>query len=204
MSAQLFGAAELSLAAEIHPFTESKETRLKSPRLFFMCLVAALCTSCKSIHTIEGEYRFADHPGHGLVVISTRIDNRCESTVFSSGSLDFRSTDGKTSGLFLLDNPFIDKDFQSPPGYFFVRSLPQGEYRILKLSFPGYKSKSEIGSTFTVSEGETTYLGEVFVDVPNCQRFTYRLANMWSRDEQFLKNRIRNLSTERVKKQVLR
>jgi len=124
--------------------------------------------------------------------------------MFSSGSLDFRSADGKTSGLFLLDNTFLAKDFQNPPGYFFVRSLPQGEYRILKLSFHGYKSNSEIGSTFTVAAGQTTYLGEVFVGVPNCQGFAYRVVDMWSRDEQLLKKRVRNLATEQVKKQVLR
>jgi hypothetical protein len=124
--------------------------------------------------------------------------------MFSSGALEFRSADGKTSGLLQLDNTFLAKDFQNPPGYFSVRPLPQGEYRIHKLTFHGYKSNSEIGSRFTVVAGEATYLGEVFVDVPTCKGFAYRVADMWSRDEQLLRKKVRNLATEQVRKQVLR
>lgn len=177
---------------------------MSSIRLLVMCLAAVFCASCKSLHTVEGDYRFADHPGYGLVVISTRIDNRCATAGFKSGALEFSSTDGKKTGLFLLDNTFIERDFQNPPGYFFVRSLPQGEYRILGLSFHGYRSSNEIGRTFTVASEKTTYLGEFSVEVPNCKRFTYRVTDMWERDEQLLKKRVRIQPEEQVQKQVLR
>ncbi|HRE17991.1 MAG TPA: hypothetical protein PLW86_13150 [Rhodocyclaceae bacterium] len=167
-----------------------------------LLFASLLATSCKSIHTIDGEYRFSD--GYGLVAISTRIDNRCAMTLFSSGAINFYALNGnRTSGLFLLDNSLVQRDFENPPGYFFVRSLPEGDYRLSNISFHGYISRKPLDIPFSVTAGKTKYLGEFSVDVPNCNGFNYRVTDQWERDQNIFRTRVTNLPPASVEKQIL-
>jgi hypothetical protein len=167
----------------------------------YLALVSLLFCSCRSMHTVEGEYRFEQNPGKGLVVISTRIDSNCG--VIKGGTIEFQAISSGEKSLFLLDNPFIGNDFTNPPGYFWVRSLPAGDYRLARVTIAQTASVNPLNMVFSVREGKAVYLGEFNIRVPDCKGFTYRIKDEWERDARLLSERIKNLRAEDLQKDLL-
>jgi hypothetical protein len=161
--------------------------------------LALLGTSCRGMLEVHDHYRFEEHPGKGLVVVSTRISSECG----NDASVDFESDKGDP-GTFLFQNGLVAPDFTDPPGFFWVMQLPPGRYKLKRLRLGSkYSSRSPIDAVFTVKEGQTFYLGELQMQVVGCSRFDFRVVDRWDRDEGLFAKKMKNVTAASVAKQIL-
>ena len=169
-------------------------------RIVGLVALALVSTSCRSMLEVHESYRFEEHPRMGLVVVSTRIKSECG----TGAAVEFESTKGDP-GSIVFDNSMVEPDFKDPTGYFWVMQLPAGRYKFHKLQLGArYSSRAPINAGFTVTEGQTTYLGELRMEVQGCQRYDLRVLDRWEdRDAQLFGARMKNVTAASVGKQIL-
>lgn len=158
-------------------------------RTFALGLFLSLALVGCGMAPIKGNYNFAEHPGKGLVVFSTRMSagNVCPLEKVT-GDLIFAASPGKGSDdlhFFALQVPRPERKVSTfsemsgdeertvpadPPTLFAVQELPAGRYVLdsMRVLLPehtraSYINKDPIPASFTVNEGEVVYLGELGV-----------------------------------------
>jgi hypothetical protein len=178
-----------------------------TPKWRSACLIALsaalMSAGCKSIHTAPANFDFKATPDVGLAIISTRIDSRCN-TVVAGAAIEYRSEVDGSIGVILMDNSFVQRDFEDPPGYLFAKPLKPGMYVLGKLTIPNRRAVHPLGLDFTVQQGRATYLGEFSIQVPDCTSFRYSVANQWERDAAMIRNKYPNVRIEDVDVHVMR
>lgn len=154
---------------------------------------------------------FALEPGssEGLVVISTRGEDACHpgSTLSSAAVMLVSEADGSRVPL-LLKNMWVKPDFENPPGYLYVKSLPQGRYFLGKANYSstraGLSSKRDLDIPFTVEAGKAYYLGELTISfLPNCGDLKVTVRNQRERDLDLFAKRMKNVRPDQVVDQIL-
>lgn len=187
------------------PFALLREcARLKLRLAVLIALsVAVMTVGCKSIHTAPANFDFKATPEVGLAIISTRIDSRCNA-VFAGAAIEYRSEVDGSTDLILMDNSFIQRDFEHPPGYLFAKPLKPGRYVLGKLSIPNRRAVHPLGLDFTVQAGRATYLGQFEIQVPGCTNFKYAISNQWERDAALIRRKYPNVRIEDVDLHIMR
>ncbi|WPB75090.1 hypothetical protein KYC5002_39600 [Archangium violaceum] len=163
--------------------------------------------------TIKGTYDFAKHPGMGLVVLSTSLDNpeACRLWPEPLGNLFFRSAtvdeNGKPYRLrYLLSGGAPE---------FFVKEVPAGYYRLESLNISMFGgaawTDAPVPHSFSVEAGEVVYLGELtitldgYISGQNCPITNYKtlLKNQWERDRKWFKRDIENIDAAAAQVRLL-
>jgi hypothetical protein len=111
-----------------------------SPRLFLAALAALLGTACGGIsHTVKEDYRLAEHPKQGLVLVSTRFSTDCKNGENPSAVLEYENLAYThiRQDVIPVNDLHSPHDFQAPPGHFSVKALNAGPYQFRRLQI-GY------------------------------------------------------------------
>ncbi|HEX5513195.1 MAG TPA: hypothetical protein VFY81_02275 [Gammaproteobacteria bacterium] len=144
----------------------------------------------------------------GLVVYSTRLDSRCRSgtKLLNLGAEGLTLTGKRVLRLLAVDNVFMKHAFTSPPGYHFVQAWDAGEYglttsgSLLSFEQPAHK---EFDVFFHVEPGVIQYLGEFYVEMPDCFSYRVSVQDQFARDAQLLDQRMgKALSAQMVARVV--
>ena len=173
--------------------------------VFPILAITLISVSCGTVGSrISGDYKFNQKDKLGLVAISSVIIDRCGSV---GGFNSFiRNAKDKNGGTPLIAKNFLmSPDFKNPYGHFFVFELPAGNYTITGASVTGFTlaarySHKSTGINFYVNPNKTLYVGEIeYIVNSDCNSFTSRLNNKWSRDRVLFKKRIPNINPNSVK-----
>lgn len=180
--------------------------------LLFFVGIFLLLTGCASTsHSVGEDYQFSPESKEGLIIISTRLDDRCDPDgKLVSSTLSVRS---ENSGIFaegtlLMKNPLIAADFEAPVGYFFVKRLPVGKYYVDRFEYSSLKATGLVSDRsleipFAVAAGRAYYLGEVTVIMIHCAGFDVKVADQRRRDLALFSQRMKNISVSDVEPQIL-
>lgn len=171
-------------------------------RLLALFAAFFLASGCTGFATVNPEYRLAEHRGIGLIAVAVRTNNdRCT----DNESLIFHSLDDKNRhGQLLLLNLAMAKDFENPPGFFYIYPLKAGNYRFESVKAKRFGLAENLDLPFQVAEGKIIYLGEIFVDHQTCTRFTIRTSDQWQRDSKLFRERLKHHRLEEVEKQIIK
>ncbi|WP_164002280.1 hypothetical protein [Pyxidicoccus caerfyrddinensis] len=195
-------------------------------RLLALGLLSSLALAGCRTASIKGDYNFADHPGKGLVVFSTRMVgyDACPYGPMK-GLLGFRTPAPNSLTLEMqaprperkVTNPADGDDVilpADPPTRFAVQEVPAGQYVLnsLIVTMTGYPASPQAVSLplawFDLKEGEVVYLGELGLKVSGRQcvfgSAAFRVRDEWERDQPQFKAAIHNISPDAVKKRLLK
>lgn len=180
-------------------------------------LLFVVLAGCANPFMIKSDYTFAEHPGEGVIVFSTRWAYECPNVLLMpppvSQTLFYTGNDSRF-GVYLYHSG-IKRDFENPPGYIFALPHKAGAYRFNGISFSrgGKLFKSPTPTfAFQVREGKITYLGEITIRVSECHykpswgeaRFDIAVSNQWGRDRQLLTQRMIKENTNAAIIEILR
>jgi hypothetical protein len=146
------------------------------------------------------DYAFEPGSKEGIVVMSTRVNHKCGGGI-NVANIDYEGIVGQDieRGMFMLTNAMVGHDFENPPGYYHMRKLPAGEYRFTKMTAAStkgvFKALNDLDILFTVAPGKVCYLGEFYVDIPNCSNFTIRFNDQRQRDGALFDKRMKKLNS---------
>lgn len=183
-------------------------------RIISIFIFISILSSCAVGSRISGNYKFDENSSNGLIAVSSRLNEKCDSiTLFNSDIYNVKSPGNGTP--LIVKNNFLSPDFDNPTGYFFVLELPKGEYAIADVFVMGELEKTELqpeGSfgiahsaeklniRFQVKPNVVSYIGEIeFTTNNNCSKFSTRISNKWSRDTRLFKSRVTNIDPKSVK-----
>lgn len=190
-------------------------------RLFGFVVVMVTMTGCAS--TGQGVREdFALQPGSdtGLVVLSTRLIDDCAQVLapgerMAAINLNYLGTNGKGAGFFILKNFLMSNDFKNPDGYFYIRDLPAGSYKLYGFERAGVSFDRSHGDfdkplTFQVKAGAVRYLGEVTVHIGKCedkmkiaQRAVFEVSDQRQRDAALFDARMKRLNSKSFEYAIL-
>lgn len=150
-------------------------------------------------HSVSSGYSLEKNPKKGLVVYSTRLNDSCDAKIKTSMlRAEGLTTAGKrVQQMMLVNNSFLKPDFSDPPGYFFVQAWPAGEYRLERFVSTGTKGggeSKEFNAYFTVEPGVAQYLGEFYVEMPNCYLFRLKVKDESEQAARLLDERMKKVS----------
>jgi hypothetical protein len=110
---------------------------------------------------VSSEYSLASHPGAGVVVLSF-------THTLITASLSYRAIGEGKRGWFDSGTAYGPLDWNDPPGRLVVAELPVGRYELYEWDWSN-GDLSHVSPTFSVafevSEGQASYVGNVFLDV---------------------------------------
>lgn len=183
---------------------------MRTIRILLSCLLLGIfltnISGCASaLHSVPSDFKFDDQSNYGLVIASTKW--------LDPGDRNFDAYVRKYPGFhvhtpFLVRNTFLKRDFENPPGYFYIKKFEAGSYHIYH---PELMTVSEIH--FDVKPGEIVYIGELeFRPVFDCGDGPKRndcvggyinavvpsVKNRWERDKELTKQRLLNYSVDSV------
>jgi hypothetical protein len=168
-------------------------------RLITLTLAVLMLGGCAATR-ISDDYAFEPGTDEALLVASTRIDDKCGGSM-STVVLAYETlvkNDVETGG-FVFTNPLLTHDFTNPPGYFDIRRVKAGEYRLTKLtktSMAGRRDgQRDLNIQFRVDPGRIYYLGEMYVDMPDCSSFSLRFNDQRQRDGALFDRRMKRLKS---------
>ncbi|QKT03300.1 hypothetical protein HUS23_05515 [Ectothiorhodospiraceae bacterium 2226] len=156
-----------------------------------------LVTGCSTTaHSVSADYRFQAGGTKGLAVYSTRLEDHCGAGITTTMlSVEGIAAQRRVRDQFIVSNAFIKRDFEDPPGYFFVQELAAGDYRVSQLEV--YSSRgggtAQLDRHFTLAPGAVHYLGEFYVTRPDCSRYRFEVNDEWARDQALLFERVGSL-----------
>lgn len=181
-----------------------------NPRLFVATLFVLGFTGCSgSRQVVDANYTFADQPEQGLIIASTRLIHDCAGGALPSATLVYvdESFSNSKWGELPINSPFLESDFENPPGHFFVKELPAGPHQLKHLGVHlGKAMTKSLRIPFKVEPGKAIYLGELNVVFTNCDAFPsveLRVKDAWERDSQLYQKQMKNLRSEDVVKQLI-
>jgi len=166
-------------------------------------------SGCASNLRIDENYSFGARSNEGIVVASTRTDDKCRG--FSNHSLLYFESKPATSAprdSFFLENTFLGNDFDNPPGYFQIKKLPAGKYTFTSLYKTGVMEGSlslrEYNMSFVVKPGKIHYLGELHANIPDCNTVQLKVIDQRRRDRKLFDERMKQLKSSAFQYQILR
>ncbi len=147
--------------------------------LTFALVLQVGCTT--RFHNVGKGFTFEDDPGMAIVVVSTRLDSQCEGSIQSSFFIAEGITEkGRVRNMVIVSNALMDKDLEDPPGFLFIQDWPPGEYRLSHFSSSstqGGGNSRDINIYFDIAPDSIQYLGEFYVEMPNCYSFTLEVRD---------------------------
>lgn len=155
-------------------------------RSWILIGVLTIMSGCTIVRVSE-DFTFEPGADHGIIVLSTRIDDRCGGNI-NTARINFEglTDDGVQRGMFVLVSPAVPQDFTNPPGSFIAWKLKAGQYRLIeftKISILGsFRSNKELDMLFNVVPGRISYLGEIYLTLPDCSKFSIRVNDQRQRD----------------------
>ncbi len=177
-------------------------------RSWILIVVLSILSGCTIVRVSE-DFTFEPGADQGIIVLSTRIDDRCGGNI-NTDSISFEGLthDGVQRGLFTLVSPAVPQDFADPPGTFIAWKLKAGQYRMvqfLKTSTLGtFQSNKELDMLFDVVAGKIRYLGEVYIILPNCSRLSIRINDQRQRDGAMFDKKLTHLNSRMFEYQFLK
>jgi hypothetical protein len=183
-------------------------------RLFEVALAVLMCTGCASTrdsarYDADADYRPAEHPGKGLVIVSTRLSTDCRKGENPSARLWYRDSPfvQRPTSVIPVNDPVVEQAFQAPPGHFSVKELFEGKYQVQQLEIrrtPHITKDTEI--PFEVETGKAVYLGEIHVKLTHCDSIpviTTVVSDQWERDSKLFEQKMKNVRADEVVKRLL-
>lgn len=177
--------------------------------ILFMIFYVLIITGCSSLptHSIDGDYQFKQDKG--LLVISLANDYKCKPKPYGL-NVFISSPDEKLS--FAMVSFVKSVDFNSPDGYFYVREMNPGPYKINQFMIldsgnlldnnkpMDYQWPNNSVATFNIAAGKATYVGQYIIsdDCGNKDWFTQRVSNEWERDKGILLSKMPNIDLNNV------
>lgn len=178
-------------------------------RLITILVSLAMLSGCASNLRVDENYSFDARSNDGIVVASTRTDDKCRGFA-NSATLQFEgdSTTKVTKDGFFLENTFLGNDFDNPPGYFQVKKLPAGKYSFTYLHktgvMEGILSLREYNMSFVVKPGKIQYLGEIHGNIPDCSTIKLKVVDQRKRDRKLFDERMTRLKSSDFEYQILK
>lgn len=169
----------------------------------------SLLSGCAGGLKVSDDYTFGAKGNEGIIVASTRTDDKCRG-FSNSSSIGFQgdaSTGNKAAGFF-LENSFMKNDFNNPPGYFQMIKLPAGTYTFNRLYKTGVMEGSlpldQFKISFTVKPGKVHYLGEIHGDIPDCNTVVMTVKDQRKRDGMLFDKKMKRLKSSDFDYQILK
>jgi hypothetical protein len=197
-------------AAPIENHKKLKIMSIYRPAAIMALLVlAALSGGCaSSSHSVSSGYSLEKNPEKGLVVYSTRLDDRCDAKMKTSmlRAEGLTKAGKRVQQMMLVSNPYLKPDLSDPPGYFFAQAWPAGEYRLERFVFSSTKGggeSKEFNVYFTVEPGVVQYLGEFYVEMPNCYLYRLKVNDESEHAARLLAERLKKVSSDKMVSKVI-
>ena len=178
-------------------------------RLIFLLITLAILSGCASNLRVDENYSFGANTNEGIVVASTRTLDKCRGYA-NSAILHFEGGPGTNVSKdgFFLENTFMSNDFENPPGYFQVKTLPAGKYTFTYLHktgvMEGIISLKHKNMSFVVKPGKIQYLGEIHGNIPDCKTLQINVLDQRKRDRKLFDQRMINLKSSDFQYQILK
>ncbi len=177
---------------------------------FMVIVLPVLLIGCSFNKQVHDDFKIDPNSNEGLVVLSTRLYDGCVGGKNSADLDVIRLTNNNVelAAEFKLQHEFTEFDFKNPPGYFYIRRYKAGDYRITNYTLGGhggsYRSKKNLDINFHVAPGKIHYLGEIFVDVPDCSKFKVKVTDQRDRDAAIFDKKMKNLNSKMFDYQILK
>lgn len=164
-------------------------------RLLAAMFLATTVSACAlPVHKLSAGYRFDSGREEGVVVGSLRVDTACsvQSTFLWFEGLTASGANKRAwVGLSRLNKA----DFENPRGFLHIDKFPAGEWRFTRVIYGPYQSRKDLDYLFTVKPGVITYLGEITIHIPTCERFNVKVADERVRDGALFDARMEHLKS---------
>ena len=174
-------------------------------KLFTVLSLLTFLYGCSSNLTIDENYIFGAKNNDGIVVLSTRTNDKCRG-ISNSSTINFSGK--QKSDAFFLENSFLSNDFNNPPGYFQIKVLPPGRYTFTSLYKTGVMQGSlnlaQYKTSFTVKSGKIQYLGELHANIPDCNTAQLEVKDQRKRDRKIFDKRMSRLKSSEFEYQILK
>ena len=174
----------------------------------FILVFVATVSPCGSHLRVNKNFTFDNNVNEGMVVLSARSEDNCRG-ISNSVVLMFRESSSRTEmDGFFLENTFLSKDFENPPGCFLVKTLPAGTYTFTRLAKTGVmQGAADIEHhdlTFTVIPEKIQYSGEIQANIASCSAVEILVKDMQDRDKNLLDQRMTQLSSFDFEYQIMK
>ena len=173
-------------------------------KLITLLTCLTILSGCSSFK-VSDDFAFGPNSREGIIVVSTRSDDKCRG-FSNSSSITFTGKE-KPFGLF-LENSFIPNDFNNPPGYFNIQKVAAGTYKLQSLHktgvMTGILDLSKYNISVVIKPGKIHYLGELHVDVPDCNSVKLKVKDHRVRDKKLFDKKMIKLKSSDFEYQLLR
>lgn len=177
----------------------------QSVRLLLAGVLLAL--TLQGCATAPSRYAFKPGGDEGVVVLSARSADNCGGSMVSA-IFSFEGLVGNDieRGFFLFSNALTKPEFADPPGYFHVRPLKAGLYRLTtfqRTSTAGVIQSEDWDVRFRVQPGKVVYLGELVASFDDCRRVAIAVNDERRRDSALFDQKMNTLRASSFEYQLL-
>lgn len=168
-------------------------------------LFALILQGCAT--TPPTSYAFKPGGNEGVVVLSARSADNCGGGMVSA-TFGYEGLVGNDieRGFFLFSNSLTKPEFADPPGYFHVRPLKAGLYRLTtfqRTSTAGTIQSEDWDVRFRVQPGKVVYLGELVASFDGCRRVAITVNDERQRDGALFDQKMKTLRASAFEYQLL-
>lgn len=182
-------------------------------RIMALFIFISILSGC-AVYKVHENFHLGTGSDESIIVLSTRTQDRCGGLFVTSGLTfypivhgEIKQTIWAQDGIALIHGP-TDYDFTDPPGYFYARPIKAGDYRLdgfSKAVYGGtYNSKKSLNMDFHIEPGRVYYLGEIYIDIPDCTRYVIRVNDQRQRDGLLFNKKMKNLNSSMFEYQILK